>query len=92
VRGESAYVLDVLRERLEYSDLRRNVLRLHRQWSGVCDDYAFLIENKGSGMSLIQDLRREDIHPIPVKPVGDKLVRMSAQTARIEAGSVWLPR
>ena len=51
-----------------------------------------LIENKGSGMSLIQDLKREGIRAIEVKPEGDKIMRMNAHTARIEAGYVHFPR
>ena len=43
-------------------------------------------------MSLIQDLKREHISAIAVDPEGDKAMRMNAQTARIEAGSVLLPR
>ena len=43
-------------------------------------------------MSLIQDLSRDGIHAIGVAPEGDKTMRMSAQTARIEAGSVLLPK
>jgi predicted phage terminase large subunit-like protein len=35
---------------------------------------------------------REGIHAIPVDPEGEKIMRMNAQTARIEAGSVVLPR
>src|SRR5262249_59381282 len=54
--------------------------------------YELVIENKGSGMSLIQDLKAENIHAIGVDPDGDKVMRMNAQTARIEAGSVSLPR
>src|SRR5262249_61539297 len=54
--------------------------------------YELVIENKGSGMSLIQDLRDENIRAIKVDPEGDKVMRMNAQTARIEAGSVSLPR
>jgi phage terminase large subunit-like protein len=50
-----------------------------------------VIENKGSGMSLIQELKRENIHAIAVDPEGDKAMRMNEQTARIEAGSVFLP-
>jgi hypothetical protein len=42
--------------------------------------------------SLIQDLKREGISAIAVDPEGDKAMRMNAQTARIEAGSVLLPR
>jgi predicted phage terminase large subunit-like protein len=92
IRGNTAFVLDVIRERLEYPDLRRKVIELHRRWGNVGNDYALLIENKGSGMSLIQELKREHIHAIPVDPEGDKVMRMNAQTARIEAGSVSLPR
>jgi predicted phage terminase large subunit-like protein len=92
VRGESVYLLDVVRERLEYPDLKRRVIEVHRLWGHRHNRYALLIEEKGSGMSLIQDLRREGIHAIAVQPKDDKVIRMNAQTARIEARSVFLPR
>jgi predicted phage terminase large subunit-like protein len=92
VRGETIFVLDVFRERLEYPDLKRKVIELHRQWRISTNNYALLIENKGSGMSLVQDLKREHIHAIAVEPKDDKVIRMNAQTARIEAGSVVLPQ
>ena len=43
-------------------------------------------------MSLIQDLKREGIRAIEVKPESDKIIRMNAHTARIEAGYVHVPR
>jgi predicted phage terminase large subunit-like protein len=92
VRGETVHVLDVIRERLEYPDLRRRVIALHRQWRYACNSYSLLIENKGSGMGLIQDLQRERIHAIAINPEGDKAMPMNNQTGRIEAGSVFLPR
>jgi predicted phage terminase large subunit-like protein len=92
VRGETAYVLDVVRERLEYPALKRKIIDLHRRWRYAGTNYALLIENKGSGMSLIQDLSQEKFHAVPVDPEGDKVIRMNQQTARIEAGSVSLPR
>lgn len=92
VRKETIYVLDVMRARLEYPDLKRAVLESHQRWRNArCSSYALLIEKKGSGLSLIQDLRRQNIHPIAVDPEGDKIMRMSAQTAPIEAGAVHLP-
>jgi predicted phage terminase large subunit-like protein len=91
VRGETVFVLDVFRDRLEYPDLKRKVSELHRQWRNATNNYALLIENKGSGMPLIQDLKRDNIHAIAVEPKDDKVMRMNAQTARIEAGSVYLP-
>ena len=50
-----------------------------------------IIEKKGSGLSLIQDLQREDVYAIGIAPEGDKIMRMAAQTAPIEAGAVHLP-
>ena len=71
-------------------DLKRKVLELHQRWRRVGSNYALLIENKGSGMSLIQDMQRDNIHALAVDPEGEKTICMNAQTARIEAGS--LPR
>ena len=92
VKGEIAYVLDVVRERLDYPDLRRKIIEVHRRWKNYTNSYALVIEDKGSGMSLIQDLKREGIRAIPEKPIMDKVMRMNAQLARIEAGCVHLPR
>jgi len=41
---------------------------------------------------LLQDLREEHIAAVPIAPKGDKVLRMSAQSAKIEAGAVYLPR
>ena len=92
VHGETVYVLELVRERLEYPDLRRRIIQLHQTWRNSFSSYWLLIENKGSGMGLIQELRRDHIHAIPINPEGDKIMRMNNQTGRIEAGSVWLPR
>jgi predicted phage terminase large subunit-like protein len=92
LRGETVYVLDVYRARLDYPNLKRKVIEIHRRWRHSTLIYALIVENKGSGMSLIQDLRDDGIHAIGILPEGDKIMRMSAQTARIEAGSVLLPK
>jgi predicted phage terminase large subunit-like protein len=90
-RGETIYILDVVRARLEYPDLKRAVLHHHNRWRPLASNYALLIEKKGSGLSLIQDLRRESIYAIAIDPNGDKIMRMAAQTAPIEAGAVHVP-
>jgi predicted phage terminase large subunit-like protein len=84
-------VLDVFRERLEYPDLRRKVIDGHRRWSSLARNFALLIE-EGSGMSFIQDLRQAGIRAIRVNPEKEKILRMNAHTAKIEAGYVHLPR
>ncbi len=82
------YLLNVLRERLEYPDLRRRILA----HADAHDASAVLIEDASSGAPLIQDLRHEGkLRPIPVRPDRDKIVRLEAQSAVIEAGHVLLP-
>jgi predicted phage terminase large subunit-like protein len=87
VRGNTFYMLHVLRKRLEYPDLRRCVLelRLAHQVDEV------LIEDKGSGTQLIQDLQEQRVYPRAITPEGDKLIRMMTQTAPMEAGRVHIP-
>ena len=93
VRGESVWILDVVRQHLEYPDLKRTVTAMHEKWSAVGRGrYALVIENKGSGMPLIQELKSKNLHALAVEPTSDKETRMVGQTARIEAGSVALPR
>ena len=86
------YLIDVFRARLQYPDLRRRVENLARKYGAEM----ILIENAGPGMQLLQDLQRDTpngmIRPIGVKPDGSKVDRMVAQSAKIEAGHVHLPR
>ena len=88
IRGTDYYLLDVLRARLEYPELRRRIV----SHAGAYGASTVLIEDAGSGTHLIQDLQREGkLRPIALRPEGDKIVRMEAQSALIEAGHVLLP-
>jgi predicted phage terminase large subunit-like protein len=50
-----------------------------------------LVEDAASGTSLIQVLRERGLVARAVKPTGDKIVRMSAGSALIEGGHIFLP-
>jgi predicted phage terminase large subunit-like protein len=83
------YLIDVLRARLDYPSLRRRAIETRDRFNA----HAVLIEDKGSGTSLIQDLARSgEIHPIKIEPEGDKVTRMATQAAKIEAGQARIPR
>jgi predicted phage terminase large subunit-like protein len=83
------YLIDIVREQLDYPSLKRRVVETRQRHNA----HDVVIEDKGSGTSLIQDLKREGaVRPIAFMPEGDKLTRMSAQSAKIEAGQVHLPR
>lgn len=82
------YLLDVFANKMEYLQLKRSVVSLSDKWR----PQAVLIEDKASGQSLIQDLRRETkLAIIPINPKNDKVSRFAAITALIEAGRVFLP-
>ncbi len=88
--GDRLYLLDVDRARRDFPSLKRRVIELAKTWNAR----TILIEDKGSGTSLIQQLRTEH-HGIPYPtafmPKEDKLTRLHAQSSRIEAGHVYLP-
>ena len=90
IRNGEMYLLDVIREHLDYPDLKRRIIEVAKTRRYMADN--ILIEDAGSGSSLIQDLRSTaSLHPIAIKPWADKVIRMSAETAQIEAGKVFIP-
>src|SRR5215470_13784250 len=86
------YLIDVFRARLQYPALRRKIASLVVRYGAE----AILIEKAGPGLTLLQDLRSDlpngMTRPIGVKPEGSKADRMVAQSAKIEAGHVHLPK
>jgi predicted phage terminase large subunit-like protein len=88
VNGDFYYLLDLIRERLDYPALKRKVIEVYHRWTKP----TIVIEDAGSGTSLIQDLHDQHIPAIGIRPEGDKVIRMSAQTAKIEGGAVHLPK
>lgn len=83
------YIVDALREKLSYPDLKRKFLECAEKWK----PNAVLVEDKASGQSLIQDLQSETTLPIIAQiPKDDKLTRLAAVSPMIEAGKLYLPK
>ena len=85
------YLVDVFRKRLEYPELKKAVLVLRQQYRLQ----KLLIEDKASGSSLIQELKREAVPGVQgyEPPQGqDKMMRLYALTHLFEAGKVFLPK
>ncbi|MGQ0586514.1 MAG: phage terminase large subunit [Gammaproteobacteria bacterium] len=87
VEGNKIYLLDVLRARLAFPELKRAVQDMQRKFSAS----AVLIEDKASGTQLIQELRYNGMAVKEIKPTENKVMRMNAQTPQIESGFVHLP-
>jgi predicted phage terminase large subunit-like protein len=88
VAGAHLWLLDVMRKKLGYLDLKRAVRAECERHSAA----VVLIEDKASGTQLIQELIEASLTRVArCKPDGDKIIRLHAQSATIENGFVHLP-
>lgn len=87
VRPEGYYIVDVLRKRMEYPELKHQVIMTAKRWLPS----AILMEDKASGQMLLQDMRRESLPMIGILPRQDKTTRFAAVTPLFEAGKIYFP-
>ena len=89
------HLLDEIRGKWEAPDLKRQVKILWNRWSkgiGNTPCSGLYVEDKASGTGLIQEIKRECAIPVlPLQADKDKLTRLEAVLAHIEAGNVELP-
>jgi predicted phage terminase large subunit-like protein len=88
-RKNHYYLLDVTRVKLDFPSLRSRIIAHYRDWGAN----SLLIERAGSGIGLIQELRRTSGAPQPIS-IGvhkDKRSRVAAVSSMIEQGQVFLP-
>jgi predicted phage terminase large subunit-like protein len=64
-----------------------------RELDEIWQPDSFIIENKGSGLSLIQELRNQGlpVYDFPPDKFGDKRTRANACTPIMKAGRLWVP-
>ncbi len=88
LNGSEFYLIDVLRKKLAYPDLKRAVTELDARFAPD----VILIEDRASGTQLVQELIAAGCaHARRVSPQGDKVTRMQAESVTIENGFVFLP-
>lgn len=88
------YVADVMREKLSYPDLRHKVMERYqiiRSKYPNCQA-VLAIENKSSGITLIDELQKEGIKVEVFNPKGDKESRVYNATAKFENRTFLLPK
>ena len=89
IKENAAYLIDVIRDRLTHPKLLELLESVIARWI----PNSILIEDKGSGISLIQHLAEITNAPvIPVNPGNEsKVMRMINETPMLEAGRVFIP-
>lgn len=87
-REDYWYLLDVFRERLDYPDLKKAVIRLKNRWKAD----KVVIEDAGSGKSLWQDLRvGGPFVPLMWGVEEDKETRFIGTLGEVETGHILMP-
>jgi predicted phage terminase large subunit-like protein len=91
VVGNRVYILNVMRRKMQFSELYRTALAMARDHRAD----VLLIEDQSSGEQLIQRLRDEEPRGVPApiarRPDADKKTRLAGISNMIEAGQLLLP-
>lgn len=83
------HLIDVYRNQIGYPELRRQCVKKFNRYQPT----AVLIEDKASGIQLLQDMREANpgMPVLPIEPESDKQTRMETQSPHVEAGHIVLP-
>jgi predicted phage terminase large subunit-like protein len=89
IYARALWLVDVFRARLEYPELKQAIIARAQHFKAS----TVLIEEEGSGIALLQDLKREGLTTVQgMLPVADKIMRMRMQIAMIKNGFVHIPQ
>lgn len=95
VYQHSIYLIDMVRGKWEAPELLRQIRDLTNRywlWENRLKMSALYIEDKASGVGLIQQMKRESKVPvIPLTPTKDKVSRVEEALPFLQAGRVFLP-
>ena len=87
--GPQLILLDAVKERYEFPELRRVALEQYKYW----DPDTVIIEGKASGLPLTYELRKMGIPVINFVPSkgNDKHTRVNSVAPLFESGQIWAP-
>jgi len=87
--GANLLLLDSVKERLEFPELRRKALQQYEYWQPEM----VIVEAKASGLPLTYELRKMDIPVQNFTPSkgNDKHVRVNTCAPLFESGMIWAP-
>jgi predicted phage terminase large subunit-like protein len=87
--GDNLILLDSIKGRWEFPELRRRALANYKYW----DPDTVLIEAKAAGLPLTYELRQMDIPVVNFTPSkgNDKHVRVNSVAPLFESGMIWAP-
>ena len=81
------YLVDVIRERVAFTKLQELASQLNEAWR----PNTHVVEDRGSGTSLIQWMQENNIPVEAMEPEGNKVIRADNEAPQINAGLVYIP-
>lgn len=88
LRGANAYLLDQVRDRMDFPTTCRAVQAMAAKWPQA---HAKLVEDKANGTAVISQLHSIVGGLIPINPTESKQARCAAVSPYVESGNVFLP-
>ena len=88
------HILQMVHKKLEYPELKQETINLYNSWQlgkNETSASALYLEDKASGIQLIQDLRKSSLPVVPIEVTKDKLARVEEVLEYIASGNVFLP-
>lgn len=88
-RDANIILLDALKERMEFPELKQRVLQMYQEF----EPDNLIVEAKASGAPLVFELRRMGVPVQEFVPVrgNDKISRLNSVTDMFASGKVWAP-
>lgn len=86
--GNTAYLLDQVRERMNFNATCQAMLAMRNKWPECIQVF---VENKANGPAVINTLQQQIMGLIPIEPEGSKTARASAISPLVFSKNVVLP-
>ena len=81
------YLIGFFMAKLEYPELKQEIRLQHQKYKA----HRTIIEDKASGQTALQELKRLNIPIQAVEPYNDKIMRANQSTPPFESGNVYFP-
>lgn len=92
--NNNLHILDCVWGKWEYPELKQQIINLWNKWQldkRTISASALFIEEKSSGIQVLQELKKSGIPILPLQAEKDKLTRVEGVLDYIASGMVYLP-
>lgn len=92
-KQNTLHILQIVHDKYEYPELKQNAINIFNRWQRrpLTSASGLYLENKASGIQLIQDLKKSGLPVVAIDVTKDKLARVEEILDYLANGLVMLP-